>query len=465
MFNHLLKITIFSIVIISGISNAEVLSTKEQKELMTLKEKALTSTLSYDLIESLTTEVGHRLVGSAGDAKSIIWAVDKMKTLGFDKVWTEEVTATYWQRGTVEAKVIAPYPHNVVAIALGGSVGTGDKGISANLIHFNTFEDLEAVEDNSLNGGIVFISYRMKRDIDGKGYSPAVKARVHGAAVAAKKGASAIIIRSVGTDNNRLAHTGSVRYKKGDKKIPAASISNPDADMLLNQLKRSDDVAFFLKLTSHTDPKVVARTANVIGEITGSERPNEFVTIGAHLDSWDVGTGAVDDGIGVGIMMATAHHLAQLPVKPKRSIRVILFAAEEIGLVGAKAYVEKRKGDMKGHIIGAEWDFGVGPIYEMRTGVGKNSLAALHEFAEYLTPLGVSVSKNNTAKAQSDMRLLSEAGMPSVSFAPDGNLYFDYHHSENDTLDKVDATALKHNTAIYTMFAYFAAQSGIDFKY
>ena len=464
MFNNLFKIGMFSLALVSGMSNADVLSTTEEKQLMTLKETALSSNLSYDLIESLTTEVGHRLVGSEGDKKSIAWAVDKMKALGFDKVWTEDLTATYWHRGEVEAKVIAPYPHEVVAIALGGSVGTGKAGVKANLAHFKTFQDLEAVEDNSLNGKIVFISNRMERHIDGKGYGPAVAARVHGAAVAGKKGASAIIIRSIGTDDNRLAHTGSVRYPEGSVKVAAASISNPDADMLLNQLKRSEEVEFFLKLTSHSDPKVVANTANVIGELTGSEFPNEYVTLGAHLDSWDVGTGAVDDGIGVGMMMATVHHIAQLPVKPKRTIRVILFAAEEIGLVGAKAYVEKRKGDMKGHVIGAEWDFGVGPIYEMKTGVGKKSLPALHELGEYLEPLGVTVSKTNTAQAQSDMSLMSKAGMPSVNFAPDGSLYFDYHHTQNDTLDKVDAKALKHNTAVYTMFAYFAAQSGVDFS-
>jgi len=464
MFNNLLKIGVLSIALVGTIATADVLDEKHQKELMALKETALNSNLSYDLIESLTTEVGHRLVGSEGDKKSITWAVDKMKALGFDKVWTEEVTATYWQRGEVEAKIISPYPHKIVAIALGGSVGTGEEGITGNIAHFKTLKDLEAAPDNSLMDKIAFISYRMERHIDGKGYRPAVAARMNGAAVAAKKGAAAIIIRSIGTDDNRLAHTGSVRYEKDGNKIAAASISNPDADLLLNQLKRKKDVKFYLKLTSHSDPKVNAKTANVIGEITGSEFPDEVVAIGAHLDSWDVGTGAVDDGIGVGMMMATAHHIAQLPVKPKRTIRVILFAAEEIGLVGAKQYVEKRKGDMTGHVIGAEWDFGVGPIYEMRTGVGKNSLSALHELATYLKPLGVSVSKTNTAKAQSDMSLMSEAGMPSVNFAPDGSLYFDYHHNDNDTLDKVDSKALKHNTAIYTMFAYFAAQSGVDFS-
>lgn len=464
MFNNLLKMGMFSIALVSGASNADVLNTKEKKQLITLKEKALASDLAYDLIESLTTEVGHRLVGSEGDKKSITWAVNKMKALGFDKVWTEEVIATYWQRGEIEAKVVSPYPHSVVAIALGGSVGTNAEGITANIVHFKTFQDLEAAPDNSLNGKIAFISYRMERHIDGKGYRTAVGARVYGASVAAQKGASAIIIRSIGTDNNRLAHTGSVKYKKDLHKIPAASISNPDADMLLNQLKRSNNVEFFLKLNAHSDPKVVAKTANVIGEITGSEFPGEFVAIGAHLDSWDVGTGAVDDGIGVGIMMASAYHIAQLPVKPKRTIRVILFAAEEIGLVGVKSYVEKRNGDMKNHAIGAEWDFGVGPIYEMRTGVGKKSLSALKDFAQFLEPMGVSISKTNTAKAHSDMSVMSDAGMPSVNFSPDGSLYFDYHHTENDTLDKVDTKALKHNTAIYTMFAYFTAQSGVDFS-
>jgi len=454
----------FSLICFINVSHADVLNEAEQKHITTLKQTSINSDLSYQLIESLTTEVGHRMVGSEGDKKSIIWAVNKMRTLGFDKVWTEKVTGSYWSRGEVEAKVLLPYPHKVVAIALGGSVGTDENGLTAGIAHFETLKDLKAAPDNSLNGKIAFISYRMERHIDGKGYKPAVKARVGGASIAAQKGASAIIIRSVGTDDNRIAHTGSMRYKKDVKKIPAATISNPDADLLLNQLKRSNNVEFYLKLTSHPDPDSVVSTANVIGEITGSEFPDELVTIGAHLDSWDVGTGAVDDGIGVGIMLAAAHHISRLPKRPKRTIRVILFAAEEVGLLGAKQYVEAHQDELTKHIIGAEWDFGVGPIYEMRTGVGVQSLAALNEFAQYIKPMGVTISKLNTAKAHSDMSLLSEAGMPSINFAPDGSLYFDYHHTENDTLDKVDAKALKHNTAIYTMFAYFAAQSGVDFR-
>ena len=444
--------------------SAQQLNAGQKAELDALKATALKSALSYQLIESLTTEVGHRLMGSEGDKKSIIWAVNKMKALGFDKVWTEDVTGSYWLRGEAKAKVIAPYPHDLVVLALGGSIGTDKAGLTANVAHFETFADLKAAKDNSLNGKIAFVSYQMERHIDGEGYGPAVGTRVGGAVVAAQKGASAIVMRSVGTDNNRTAHTGVMRYKDGVKKIPAAALSNPDADLLVNQLKRGKDVSLYLNMTAKTDAEVKATSANVIGEFTGSELPEEIVSLGAHLDSWDVGTGALDDGLGIGMVMAAAHHIGQLPKRPKRTIRVILFAAEEVGLLGAKQYVIDHKAEMSQHVIGAEWDFGIGRIYKMTPGVGAQSLNAVRELAQYLAPMGVALSPENNAKGQSDMSALSDAGMPSIDFAPDGSAYFDYHHTENDTLDKVDPAALKVNTAIYTMYAYFAAQSEADFR-
>jgi len=442
----------------------EVLNDKERQTMASLQEKVSKDSLSYELVESLTTEVGHRLMGSEGDKKSIVWAVDKMKALGFDKVWTDEVTGTLWLRGDAEASIVAPYPQKMVALALGGSVGTGEGGLTKEVAHFDTLADLEAAPDNSLSGKIAFISYRMSRHKDGRGYGPAVGARVNGAAIAARKGASAILIRSVGTDNNRLAHTGVMRYQDGVEKIPAAALSNPDADLLVNQLKRGKPVSVFLKLTPKTEEKMIARSANVIGEITGSKYPEQIVALGAHLDSWDVGTGAVDDGMGVGMVMAAAHHIAQLEQRPERTIRVILFAAEEVGLLGAKQYVKDYSEQMGKHVLGAEWDYGTGKIYRMRTGVGQSALPAMKELASYLAPLGVELSGDNTAKAQSDMSLLSNEGMPSVNFSPDGSTYFDYHHTENDTLDKVDPETMKQATTIYTLFAYFAAQSEVDFS-
>ena len=443
---------------------AQQLNVEQQAQLNELKATALKSDLSYQLIESLTTEVGHRLMGSDGDKKSIVWAVDKMKALGFDKVWTEEVTGSYWLRGEAKARIIAPYPHDVVVLALGGSIGTEKAGLTANVAHFETFADLKAAKDNSLNGKIAFVSYQMERHIDGKGYGPAVGTRVNGAVVAAQKGASALVMRSVGTDNNRTAHTGVMRYDDNVKKIPAATLSNPDADLLVNQLKRGGEVSMYLQMSAKTDTEVVATSANVIGEFTGSEFPEEIVALGAHLDSWDVGTGALDDGLGIGMVMAAAHHIGQLPERPKRTIRVILFAAEEVGLLGAKQYVKVHKNNMAAHVIGAEWDFGIGRIYKMTPGVGAQSLNAVRELAQYLAPLGVALSPDNNAKGQSDMSALSAEGMPSIKFSPDGANYFDYHHTENDTLDKVEPEALKVNTAIYAMYAYFAAQAQVDFR-
>jgi Zn-dependent M28 family amino/carboxypeptidase len=304
----------------------------------------------------------------------------------------------------------------------------------------------------------------MARHIDGNGYGKAVGTRVSGASIAAEKGALALIMRSVGTDDNRVAHTGVMRYQEGVNKIPAAALSNPDADLLVNQINRGQPVSFYLKLTSNSKPKTIITSANVIGEITGSELPDEIVAIGAHLDSWDVGTGALDDGMGVGMVLAAAHHISTLEQRPKRTIRVILFAAEEIGLLGAKQYMAMHKDEIKNHVLGAEWDFGLGKIYQIKPGVGASALNAVREFAQQLAPIGVSLAPTNDAKAQSDMSLLSEAGMPSINFSPDGSRYFDYHHTENDTLDKVNPEDLQQNTAVYTMFAYFAAQTAVDFR-
>ncbi|PCI32868.1 MAG: peptidase M28 family protein [Alphaproteobacteria bacterium] len=445
-------------------AEAGSLSEADQARILELKKTALASNLAYEIDESLTTEVGPRMVGSPGDKLAVEWAVAKMTQLGFDKVWTEDVTHKSWVRGTAEAHIISPYPQKMVAIALGGSVGTPEGGITAEVVEFKNFKALAAAAPGSLEGKIAYVSFRMERKIDGSGYGPAVTTRAAGPSYAAAKGAVALIMRSVGTDNNRIGHTGGLQYNEDTPKIPGAALSNPDADLLSRQIARGKPVTVSLKLTSQRQDDVVVTTANVIGEITGSEFPDEYVVMAAHLDSWDVGTGAVDDGIGVGITLAAGHYMANLPTRPKRTIRVILFAAEEVGLVGAKQYVTTHADDMKNHVIGAEWDFGTGRIYKMTPGVGPSALNDIRELAELLAPLGVALSPENNAKGQSDLSALGKVGMPAVNFSPDGMKYFDYHHTENDTLDKVDAEAMKQNTAVFTIFSYFAAQSGIDFR-
>lgn len=460
MHSAILSVATFS----SFMVQADYLNEVQQQQLNQLKDTALSSDLAYQIEESLTTEVGARMIGTEGDKRAIIWAVEKMKNLGFDKVWTEDVGHYQWIRGDVEAKVLTPFAQPIKAIALGETVGTGESGIQAEVVHFNTMADLDRAPDGSLDGKIAFISYRMERFKTGKGYGKAVDARVRGAAVAAEKGAIGFIMRSVGTDNNRLGHTGITRYAEKGKRIPAVALSNPDADLLVNQFKRNKPVEFFLKVTSIRNEVVAVRGANVIGEITGSEFPEQIVALGAHLDSWDVGTGAIDDGLGVSMMIAATAHISKLPVRPKRTIRVVLFAGEEVGLLGAKQYLIDHKDELKNHVIAAEWDFGLGEIYSMQSGVGSKSVAAIDELAEYLAPLGVAYNKANKARGQSDMGAITDKGVPAMNFSPDGSEYFDIHHTENDTLDKVDAKDLQQNTAVYTVFAYFAAQAEVDFS-
>lgn len=445
-------------------TQAESISKNDHQVLEQLKQSTMQSGLSYQLLESLTTEVGARPMGSPADKKAQDWALNNMKALGFDKVWREPVTHIQWLRGEINASITSPYPHKVNAIALGGSVGTTKQGITAQVVEFKDLAALEAAPKNSLNGKIAFVSYRMEQKNDGSGYGKAVGARVVGASTAAEKGALAFIMRSVGTDNNRLAHTGVMRYKDGIKKIPAVAISNPDADILVSSLKRDPNTQFSLSLTAKRNDKVEIQSANIIGEITGSTKPNEIVVLGAHLDSWDVGTGAMDDGLGVAITMASVANIAKLTPRPARTIRVILYAGEEIGLIGAKQYMKDHKDEVAQHSIGAEWDFGIGKIYQFNPGVGASALNAIRDFAQVIAPLGVSLSAKNDATADSDMSLLTEAGMPSVSFSPDGMHYFDYHHTENDTFDKISVDDIKQNTTVYTLFAFFAAQADVDFR-
>lgn len=425
-----------------------------------LRDEALKTSKGYEIVESLTTEVGPRMAGTPGDAAAVKWGVAKLKSLGFDKVWTEPVTFPTWKRGAETAEVIAPYPQPLVITALGFSVGTPEDGLSAEIIEFDSLEALKKSAEDSAKGKIVFINKRMKRAKDGSGYGPAVSARTTGASEAAKKGAVGILIRSIGTDSDRMAHTGLMRYEEGINKIPAAALSAPDADLLENMLRRDKPVT--VKVTIGAKQGGEYTSHNVIGEITGSEKPQEYVIIGGHLDSWDLGTGAIDDGAGIAITTAAAELIARLPERPKRSIRVIMFANEEQGLVGGKAYAQAHKSELSNIITAAESDFGAGPIWRIDSKVKPDALPVVDKIAEILKPLGIEYG-NNEAGGGPDLIPLRNMGISVFSLRQDGTDYFDYHHTPNDTLDKINPEHLNQNTAAYVVFAYIAAQMEGDF--
>jgi len=436
-----------------------------------LRDYALSDNLSVDIVESLTTEVGPRRMGTDGDQRAISWALDKFKELGFDHFWTEEVLLDRgWVRGEAKAEILSPYPHNIVMTALGYSVGTnGD--LVGELVEFKTFSELEALpEGNNLKGKIAFVSYSMSdfkpqpgQSLMG-GYREGTKARSRGHVTAAKRGAEALIIRSVGTDNNRYAHTGSgYSYEEGVKRIPAAAISAPDAILIQNILKRETPVIMKMNMTSEiTGPQ---KGANIIGEITGSEHPDQYLVLGAHIDSWDEGTGALDDGAGVGSMMAAAAFIGQMEKRPKRSLRVLLFAGEEIGFYGVNDYIKKHKDDLDKHVLGAEVDSGGGRVHTLIPGVGSTALSVINEMHKFIAPLGIVLSEENNAKGASDMSVLGEAGMPALNFSQNSNDYFKYHHTPNDTFDKIIAEDMRYLTAAYSTIFYLAAEMPIDFRH
>jgi len=426
-----------------------------------LQQSALTSPLAYDLVESLTVEVGPRLAGSNKDLLAVQWAENNLTKLGFDKVYKEAVQVPVWSRGEARAEVISPFSQPLVITALGGSIATPKQGIRAPIVRFDTLASLKLANKSDVEGKIVFIDHITERHKTGKGYGQTVGGRSRGAISASQKGAKAIIIRSIGTDHDRMAHTGMMRYKDGVAKIPAAAMSNPDADLINQILKRDPNVVLDLFMSSQSHG--FATSYNVIAEVTGSSKPDELVLIGAHLDSWDEGTGAIDDGAGVAIVTAAGKLIQDLPQKPARTVRVVLFAAEEVGLVGGKAYAKAHQNELEKHYIAAESDFGAGRIYQIDYRVNESALEAIHAVSGPMVANGVKLG-SNTASGGPDVSMLPKQGVPVASLRQDGHDYFDYHHTPNDTLDKIDPMTLQQNVAAYAQFAYLMAQSEVELR-
>jgi Zn-dependent M28 family amino/carboxypeptidase len=426
-----------------------------------LRDQALAGSEAYALVESLTSEIGPRLPGTEADARAVAWAVQKFRALGFDRVWTEPVTFPLWRRGAESAELLPPYAQPLLITALGGSVGTGEQPIEAEVVEFADLDALMAQPEGSLSGKIAYVGYRMERHSDGRGYGVAVKARSRGASEAARRGAVALLIRSIGTDSHRFPHTGNLSYASDAPQIPAAALSNPDADQLSRLLGRGQPVRLRLMLDVGTVGE--ATTHNVIGEITGREAPEEIVLIGAHLDSWDLGTGAIDDGAGIAITMAAGAAIGRLPERPRRSVRVVAFGNEEQGLIGARAYAQQHAASLDRHIIGAESDFGAGRIYALRAGVGEQAWPLFERIAEVLVPLGIALEKTGGGPGP-DIIPLAQAGVPWAQLAQDGSDYFDYHHTADDTLDKIDPKALDQQVAAYAVFAWMVAEADGDLR-
>lgn len=426
-----------------------------------LREQALASNLGYEITESLTTEVGPRLAGSEADARAVKWAEAKFKALGYDKVWLEEVRFPKWERRGEHAAVQGANAQPLTILALGGSPGGK---VEAEVVRFADLASLEAAPAGSLAGKIAFVDHHMSRARDGSGYGMGSRVRSRGPSAAIRAGAAGFLMRSAGTDSHRNAHTGITRFDEGLTPIPSAALSLPDADQLARLAARGP-VRVRMVLDCGWNGEAVSH--NVVGEITGStaggkSKADEVVLIGGHLDSWDPGTGAIDDGAGVGLTMAAGALIGKMKQRPARTIRVVAFANEEQGLHGGKAYAAKHIGDIRKHQLAAESDFGAGRVYAFRSSAPDYAQGAVKQIAEALAPLGIEHTPDEGGPGP-DISPFAEQGMAWAALRQDGTDYFDYHHTPDDTLDKIDPKALAQNVAAYAVFAYLAASADGNF--
>jgi hypothetical protein len=448
--------------IASATNPATTISATAVKTAEQLRDKAMHDDTGYRIVESLTTEIGPRLAGSDADQRARDWAVAKFKALGYDKVYTEAVTYPLWVRRSEHAAIVAPFAQPLVLTALGYSPGTPKGGLTAQVVKFDSLDALKAADPASVKGKIVYIGSRMQRTKDGHDYGMGSAVRTGGPVLAETKGAAGFLLRSAGTDaDQRIAHTGVTGFRDPAKAIPAAALSNPDADQLERVLAYGKPVTLKLDLDCGVTGEYTG--ANVIGEITGKKYPDQVVAIGGHLDSWDPGTGAIDDGAGVAIAMAAGKLIHDLPQRPDRTIRVIAFANEEMGLWGGRAYADKHAGEVAKFQLGTESDFGAGPVWRMSASVKPTARDAIGQIANVLAPIGVAYDAKHPGGGGSDLSQMHGKGMAALTLTQDGTHYFDWHHTPNDTLDKINPKELAQNVAVYAAFSYMAAQADGDF--
>ena len=410
-----------------------------------LRDAALTGdNYAWDITEGLTTEVGPRLAGTDDEARARDWAVRKLTAMGFANVRVESFDMPVWVRGHESAEIVAPFAQPMVIAALGNSSSTGPDGITGEIVAFDSVDALRAAPDELVRGKIVFVDHHMPANQDGSGYGQYGAARRQGPTLASKKGAVAIVIRSIGTDHHRTPHTGTMSFTDGAKPIPAGALSVPDAEQLVRILKRGQPVRMKLVLESRN--LGTRQSGNVIAEVPGRDPSLSPILVSGHLDSWDQGTGAIDDATGVAIAAAAAKRIMDAG-RPLRTIRIVWFGAEEMGLFGGLDY--RTRHGKEPHYALIESDFGADKIWKVDSKLGETRKQEAEAIAKALAPLGIVTGSFNDAEG-SDIGPMINDGHPGVGLSQDGTRYFDIHHTADDTLDKVDPAQLRQNVAAWT---------------
>jgi hypothetical protein len=410
-----------------------------------LTAESLYSDHAYQTLASLCDGVGQRLSGSEGYDRAVQWGLNAMKAAGLQNVHTEMVMVPHWVRNHEEAQVLLPVRHELSILGLGDSVGTPKGGITADVVVVGSEEELAAMKDEDVRGRIVLF------EMPFLGYGRMVKYRFSGPVMAARKGAVGMLMRTIASLSFDTPHTGVTHYEDGVPAIPAACVSVENALMMRRMWERHERIQVHLEMNCATLPDVPA--ANVVGELVGSERPQEVVLIGGHLDSWDVGQGAQDDGVGVVLSLESAYLIHKAGFRPKRTVRVVFFANEENGDRGGLGYRDQHRAELPQHVAAFETDSGNGlvqgltlELHGAAAPATAHGLALLRTLAPALQPLGA--GKLELGHSGVDVEPSVMEGVPGIGVEHDITHYWEVHHSKADTLDKVNPADLARNSAI-----------------
>lgn len=413
---------------------------------------------SYEMLRELTDEIGPRLSGTAQAAQAVAWGATRFREMGLTPR-LEPVMVPVWIRGEESGHLPSHNNQRIVLTALGMSVATPPGGIEAEVVEVASLAEIGNLGERA-KGKIVFINQPMNQALVRSGrafqaYGEVSAGRGAGAVAAAKAGAIGFIVRSLASESMRNPHTGAMRYEEGVARIPAAAVSTEDADLIHRLIANGDVVRLKMTLTPRSGADV--ESANVVAEIPGRENPEEIILVGGHLDSWDLGTGAIDNGSGVAMVLETMRVLQKLKIQPRRTIRAVLFMNEENGLRGARAYFAKYEKDLGRHVAAIESDAGVGEPYGFTTTLGGEDLATLQAIVGPLLRVTGATEWRTQAQTGADTSVLVSRGVVGFGHLPDASSYFAHHHAASDTLDKVDPELLRRCSAAVAVLTYALA--------
>lgn len=454
--------TTLLIAFVLTISLSSYAQSDDGKSIKTIYDEALARGASYEMLRELTTKAPARLSGSPNAAAAVEWSRHAMKQFGFDSVWLQPVMVPHWVRGGKEvAKAITKKQGAITltVLALGGSIGTGAQGINAQVVEVKDFEELKTLGEKGVKGKIVFFNRPMDPTLlqTFSAYGGAVNQRGAGPSEAAKYGAIAAVVRSMGSNLEDYAHTGGLRYAPNIGKIPAVAISTRHAELLSQLLKEEKDLQLFLQTTCEILPD--APSFNVIGELRGSENPDKYIVVSGHLDSWDVGQGAHDDGSGCVQAIEVLRIFKAIGYKPKNTIRAVMYMNEENGLRGGIEYAKQAELKKEKHIAAMESDRGGFTPRGFTMSAPEEMKNKVKSWKPLLEAYGL--TDFNGEGGGADIGPLAPQGVPLFGYLPDSQRYFDYHHTQEDTFDKVSKRELELGAAAMAALTFLIDSKGL----